>query len=188
MCQLPPKKVKYWKEKAKNPNSFFWRQLPLKKAKFTKFGVKKANLATLFSIKGCRRHSRQIHFCCQWLHSCDLLPCWLRSKVADVADTLWSVHIKCCFYQKKAKSKHPATRIRHADTQSKGCDQSSTKNVTNETLRFHSVTKQDKVSDKSVWTLKTNCTRIKSNKIWFEKTKSEEQRKEANRAEESQKG
>jgi len=38
-----------------------------------------------FSIEGCRRHSRQIHVCRQRLYSCDLLPCWLRSKVAGVA-------------------------------------------------------------------------------------------------------
>ena len=37
MCELPPKKVKYW-EKNKQ---FFWRQLSLKKVKFVKFGVKK---------------------------------------------------------------------------------------------------------------------------------------------------
>jgi len=83
----------------------------------------------------------------------------------SVADSLWSVHIKCCFYQKKTKSKRPTTRIRHADIQSNGYDQSSTKNVTNKTLRFHSVAKQDKVPDRPVWNLKTNCIRIKSNKI-----------------------
>ena len=32
-----------------------------------------------------RSHSRQIDLCRQGLHSCDLLPCWLRSKVAGVA-------------------------------------------------------------------------------------------------------
>ena len=32
-----------------------------------------------------RSHSRQIDFRRQGLHSCDLLPCWLRSKVACVA-------------------------------------------------------------------------------------------------------
>jgi len=32
-----------------------------------------------------RSNSRQIDLCRQWLHSCDLLPCWLRSKVAGVA-------------------------------------------------------------------------------------------------------
>jgi len=56
--------------------------------------------------------------------------------------------------------------------------------VTSKTLLFHSVAKQDKAPDRSVWNLKTNCIRIKSNKILFGKTKSEEQRKEANKAEE----
>jgi len=32
-----------------------------------------------------RRYSRRIDLCRQGLHSCDLLPCWLRSKVAGVA-------------------------------------------------------------------------------------------------------
>ena len=32
-----------------------------------------------------RRHSRRIDLRRQGLHSCDLLPCWLRSKVAGVA-------------------------------------------------------------------------------------------------------
>ena len=32
-----------------------------------------------------RSHSRQIGLWRQGLHSCDLLPCWLRSKVAGVA-------------------------------------------------------------------------------------------------------
>jgi len=76
------------------------------------------------------------------------------------------------------------TRIRHADLQPKGWDQSSTKNVISKTIRFHSVAKQDKVPDRSVWNLKTICIRIKSNKIWFRKAKSEEQGKEANRTEE----
>jgi len=31
-----------------------------------------------------RSHSRQNDLCRQGLHSCDLLPCWLRSKVAGV--------------------------------------------------------------------------------------------------------
>jgi len=56
--------------------------------------------------------------------------------------------------------------------------------VINKTSRFHSIAKQHKVSDRSVWNPKTNGIRLKSNKIWFGKTKSEEQRKEANRAEE----
>jgi len=47
MWELPPKKAKYWRKKAKKPNNFFWRQRPLKKAKFVKFGVKKVNLAIL---------------------------------------------------------------------------------------------------------------------------------------------
>jgi len=32
-----------------------------------------------------RSNSRQIRLCRRCLHSCDLLPCWLRSKVAGVA-------------------------------------------------------------------------------------------------------
>jgi len=32
-----------------------------------------------------RNHSRQIDLRRQGLHSCDLLPCWRRSKVAGVA-------------------------------------------------------------------------------------------------------
>jgi len=32
-----------------------------------------------------RSHSRQIDLRRQGLHSCDLLPCWLRSKVSSVA-------------------------------------------------------------------------------------------------------
>jgi len=32
-----------------------------------------------------RSQTRQIDLCRQGLHSCDLLPCWLRSKVAGVA-------------------------------------------------------------------------------------------------------
>jgi len=59
-CQLPPKKPNVEKKK---PNSFFWRQLPLKKAKFTKFGVKKANLATLWAGYG-------LSFCTSlWRHN-----------------------------------------------------------------------------------------------------------------------
>jgi len=85
-----------------------------------------------------------------------------------VADTFWSVHIKCCFHQKKTKSKRPTTRIRHAKPQNKGRDQSNTKNVTNKTSRLHSVAKQHRVSDTSVWNPKTNCiwTNPKTNCIW----------------------
>jgi len=104
--------------------------------------------------------------------------------VLYVADTFWSVHIKCCFHQKKTKSKRPTTRIRHAKPQYKGRGQSNTKNMTNKTSRLHSVAKQHRVSDRSVWNPKTNCIWTKSNKIWFGKPKSEEWRKEANRAEE----
>ena len=52
MCQLPPKKPNIEEKKPKS-QTIFWRQLPLIKAKFVKFGVKKANLATLPS------------YCCQ---------------------------------------------------------------------------------------------------------------------------
>jgi len=104
-----------------------------------------------------------------------------------VTDTFWSVHIKCCFHQKKTKSKRPTTRIRPAERQHKGRDQSSTKNVTSKTPRLHNVAKQHKVSDRSVWNPKTNCIQTKSNKIWFRKAKSKERGKEANRAEEDRK-
>ena len=47
-----------------------------------------------------------------------------------VADTFWSVHIKCCFHQKKTKSKRPTTRIRPAERQHNGqhekCDKPNT--------------------------------------------------------------
>ena len=52
MCQLPPKKPNIEEKKPKS-QTIFWRQLPLIKAKFVKFGFKKANLATLPS------------YCCQ---------------------------------------------------------------------------------------------------------------------------
>jgi len=45
MCQLPPKKPNIEEKKQNN----CWRQLPLKKAKFVKFGFKNAYLATLVS-------------------------------------------------------------------------------------------------------------------------------------------
>ena len=38
-----------------------------------------------------------------------------RDLVITVADTLWSVHIKCCFHQKKTKSKRPTTNITSAE-------------------------------------------------------------------------
>ena len=101
-----------------------------------------------------------------------------------VADTFWSVHIKSYFHQKKTKSKRAMTRIKPAERQHKGRDQSSTKNVTSKTPRLHKVVKQHKVSDRSVWNPKTNCIQTKSNKIWFTKAKSKERGKEANRAEE----
>jgi len=43
------KKAKYCKEKAKKPNNYFLTPTAFKKAKFVKFGVKKANLATMLS-------------------------------------------------------------------------------------------------------------------------------------------
>jgi len=145
----------------------------------------------------CNRKSRQQNlmqvgrrflFCKCWGHwHCHYLqiPCNLFSRLsACVADTFWSVHIKFCFHQKKAQSKRATTRIRPAERQHKGRDQSNTKNVTSKTPRLHNVAKQHKVSDRSVWNPKTNCIQAKSNKIWFRKAKSEERRKEANRAEE----
>jgi len=44
MCKLSPKKPNIEKKK---PNNYFLRQLPLTKSKFAKFGLKKANVATL---------------------------------------------------------------------------------------------------------------------------------------------
>ena len=105
----------------------------------------------------------------------------------SVADTFWSVHIKCCFHQKKTKSKRPTTNIKSAERQRKGRDQSSTKNVTSKTPRLHEVAKQHKASNRSVGNPKTNCVQTKSNKIWFGKTKSEKRGKEANWAEEDPK-
>ena len=46
MCELPPKKPNIEEKKPKS-RTFFWRQRPLKKAKFVKSGVEKPNLATL---------------------------------------------------------------------------------------------------------------------------------------------
>ena len=85
--------------------------------------------------------------------------------LGDVADTFWSVDIKCCFHQKKTKSKRPTTNIKSAERQRKGRDQSSTKNVTSKTLRLHKVAKQHKASDRSVGNPKTSCIQTKSNKI-----------------------
>ena len=87
------------------------------------------------------------------------------STVTAVADTFWSVHIKCCFHQKKTKFKRPMTSIRPAERQRKGRDQSSTKNVTSKTPRLHKVAKQHKASYRSVGNPKTNCIQTKSNKI-----------------------
>ena len=39
-----------------------------------------------------RSHSRQIDLCRQVLHSCDLFPCWRRSKVAGVAHQWTYMH------------------------------------------------------------------------------------------------
>ena len=85
--------------------------------------------------------------------------------VTPVADTFWSVHIKCCLHQKKTNSKRPMTSIRPAERQRKGRDQSSTKNLTSKTPRLHKVAKQHKASDRSVGNPKTNCIQTKSNKI-----------------------
>jgi len=82
-----------------------------------------------------------------------------------------SRHILVCTYGNVAFTKRkqspnvPTTGIRPAERQHKGCDQSSTKNVTSKTPRLHSVAKQHKVSDRSVWNPKTNCIQTKSNKI-----------------------
>jgi len=105
----------------------------------------------------------------------------------SVADAFWSVHIKRCFHQKKTKSKRPMTSIKLAERQRKGRNQSSTKNVTSKTPRLHKVAKQHKTLDRSVGNPKTNCIQTKSNKIWFRKTKSKKQGKEANWAEEDPK-
>ena len=48
MRELPPKKAKYWKKKPKSQTIFFdMTPTTFKKAKFVKFDVRKANLATL---------------------------------------------------------------------------------------------------------------------------------------------
>ena len=87
------------------------------------------------------------------------------SGAGTVADTFWSVHIKCCFHKKKTKSKRPTTNIKSAERQRKGRDQSSTKNVTSKTSRLHKVAKQHKASNRSVGNSKTNCMQTKSDKI-----------------------
>jgi len=46
MCQLPPKKAKYCREKGKKTNNFLM-PTAFKRANFVKFGVKNASLATL---------------------------------------------------------------------------------------------------------------------------------------------
>ena len=84
-------------------------------------------------------------------------------SVDNVADTFWSVHVKCCFHQKKTKSKRPTTNIKSAERQRKGRHQSSTKNVTSKTSRLHKVAKQHKASNRSVGNLKTSCMQTKSN-------------------------
>jgi len=50
-------------------------------------------------------------------------------------------------------------------TTTKGRDQSNTKNVTNKTSRLHSVAKQHKVSERSVWNPNTRRLWTKSNKV-----------------------
>jgi len=87
------------------------------------------------------------------------------THIWSVADTFWSVHIKCCFHQEKARSRCPTTSIESAERQRKGRDQSSTKNVTSKTPRLHKVAKQHKASDRSVGNPKTSCIQTKSNKI-----------------------
>jgi len=57
------------------PNSFFWR-------------IRRHTFSCLFLNQNhelSRSHSLQIYSRRQGLHSCDLLPCWFRSKVAGVA-------------------------------------------------------------------------------------------------------
>jgi len=105
------------------------------------------------------------------------------SNMTTVADTFWSVHIKC-FHQKKIKSKRPTKGTGPAERQHKGREQLSTKNVTSKTSRLHSVIKRHKVSNRSGWNPKINCIQTKSNEIWFRKAKSEERRKETSRTEE----
>jgi len=123
--------------------------------------------------------------------ACCLIFWWKCSQryniTRNVADTFWSVHIKCCFHQKKTKSKRPMTSIKLAERQRKGRNQLSTKNVTSKTPRLHKVAKQHKTLDRSVGNPKTNCIQTKSNKIWFRKTKSKKRGKEANWAEEDPK-
>ena len=93
------------------------------------------------------------------------------SNMTTVADTFWSVHVKC-FHQKKIKSKRPTKGTGPAERQHKGREQLSTKNVTSKTSRLHSVIKRHKVSNRSGWNPKINCIQTKSNEIWFRKAKS----------------
>jgi len=94
-----------------------------------------------------------------------------------VTDTFWSVHIKCCFHQKKTKSKRPTTRIRPAERQHKGRDQSSTKNVTSKTPRLHNVAKQHKVSDRSVWIQRQTVYKLNQIKFDLEKQRAKNEEK-----------
>jgi len=104
----------------------------------------------------------------EWITLCE---CWCSRP-------LWSVHIKCYFYQKKNKVQTSNDKNkRHAELQPKGCDQSSTKNVTSKTLRFHSVAKQDKGPDKSVWTLKTTVHGLNQIKFDLEKQRAKNKEK-----------
>ena len=116
---------------------------------------------------------------------------WIIFSFMELFSYTWvrhncSRHIFNGLYMFNVDKKTVSTESSNKDkkNQPKGCDQWSTKNVTNGTLRFHSVAKQDKVPNRSVRNLKTDCSRIESNKIWFGKAKSEKQRKEANKAEE----
>jgi len=47
MSDLPLIKSQILKKKKPKSQTIFWCQRPVKKSKFVKFGVKKANLATL---------------------------------------------------------------------------------------------------------------------------------------------
>ena len=53
-----------------------------------------------------------------------------------VADTFWSVHIKCCSHKKKIKTQASNDKPKPDQRQRKDCNQSSTKNVTDKISRF----------------------------------------------------
>ena len=96
-----------------------------------------------------------------------------------VADTFWSVYIKCCFHQKKIKSKRPTTRIRPAERQHKGRAQKTWQAKHRFYTALPSNTKfqtdQSGIQRQTVY-------RLNQIKFDFKKAKSKERRKEANKS------